>query len=299
MNKIQEQVSLKEHTSYKIGGKARYFVVAQSKKDVVDVLNWSKEHQQSLYILGRGSNILISDQGWDGLVIDLSGMTAVEWSTNQVVCECGVLLHTFVIEAVNRGVAGLEQLAGIPGSVGGAVIMNAGAFGQTISDHLVSVEGIDQSTAQLWKRSKADLDFGYRTSSLKNQDALILSARFTLPQGDQDALKAKVSAILEKRKAKQPIQHPSCGSVFKRPPGNYAGALIEQCGLKGYRIGSAQISEKHANFIINDAEATAENVRALIAHAQKRVFESSGVLLEPEVIFVGQFDTPLYAPPKQ
>jgi UDP-N-acetylmuramate dehydrogenase len=296
MKSIKKDVSLSDKTSYKIGGPARYYVSVQTEEDIRKALQWTSGNNQPVFILGKGTNILISDSGWHGLVIDLSGFTSITWDDAHVKCHCGLLLHTLVKESVDRGFTGMERLAGIPGSVGGALVMNAGAFEQNISDCLDIVKGIDCSNTTLWSRENREIDFGYRTSSLKKMNSVIVSASFTFKHRDPEKAETVYKEILKERTSKQPLDMLSCGSVFKRPEGMFAGELIEKCGLKGHTIGGAMVSAKHANFIVNTSNATASDARRLIAFVQERVFKKYKVLLEPEVVFVGEFDVPLYKP---
>ncbi len=207
----------------------------------------------------------------------------------------GALLSKTVMKTVTSGLSGMEDLAGIPGSIGGGVLMNAGAYGQTISDQLNSVTWYDIDRNQMHWTLKDELSFGYRTSSFKQKNAVILEASFKLIPGDATQLREKVLATQDKRRTSQPLNYPSCGSVFKRPEGNYAGALIEAAGLKGYRVGDAEVSVKHANFILNRGSATAEEIHSCISDVRRKVYENSGILLEPEVIFVGEFQTEMFA----
>ncbi len=296
MIQIEKNFPLKNRTSFRIGGPAEFYVRVNNEDEIKDMLGWARDNNHNVFILGKGSNILVSDTGWQGLVIDITGFSRITWNESTAVCQSGAMLHSLVKQSVERGFCGIEELAGIPGSIGGALVMNAGAFSQTVSDCLHSVSGIDQADTSIWKVMRDKIDFGYRSSSLKKRGSTILSAEFRFSNGNKEELKKVFSATLQKRSQKQPLDIPNCGSVFKRPPGNYAGALIEQCNLKGFRVGGATVSEKHANFIVNDKNATATDVRELIASIQKTVFETKGVLLEPEVLFVGEFDTTLYLP---
>ena len=297
--KLSQQVSLAALTSYTIGGNADYYALPTSIAEVQEVLSMVQEGNLPLFILGKGSNILVSDQGFKGVVLDTSSLTTLAFSDTSVTVGAGVLLTKLVTQSVNKGLAGLEELAGIPGSVGGGVLMNAGAYGREIAEHLSTVTWIDLKTNTLKTSTINELTFGYRTSSFRKSEALILEATWTLLPGKKEELIATVRSIQEKRKEKQPLKYPSCGSVFKRPPGNYAGALIEQAGLKGHTIGGAQISELHANFFINRGGATAQDVLNLISFATQEVFHNSGIHLESEVILVGDFTTPLWTPSKQ
>ena len=296
MNMIEQNVSLKDKTSFRIGGPAHFYVKVHTEKEIGDALKWANNNTKSVFILGKGSNILISDNGWPGLVLDVSEFSEISWDGTRALCQSGALLHTLVKESIDKGFAGIEKLAGIPGSVGGALIMNASAFKQAVSDCLVSVKGIECSSNKIWELKKDEIDFGYRTSSLKKMNTILLSAEFHFKAGDKSYVEATYSEILKRRNEKQPLDQPNCGSVFKNPEEHYAAELIEQCGLKGYCINEAMVSLKHANFIINPSNASASDVRKLIALIQEKVFQKCDVLLEPEVIFVGDFDVPLFKP---
>ena len=295
MLKIAENVRLAEKTSYRIGGPARYYSEPRSEGEVIESCRFAAEKGLPLFVLGNGSNVLISDAGFGGLVINLSKyFSALTWDKATAFVLSGYPLDDLADAAAEKGYAGIECLSGIPGTVGGAVVMNAGAFDVDVSKTLRSVRALRISTHTIETVSAGDLNFGYRTSALKDSGDVILSATFDFIPGDAAQIKSLRDDILAKRRSKQPVDSPSCGSVFKRPPNGFAGTLIESCDLKGFRIGRAEISEKHANFIINTGSAKAEDVRALIRHVQQTVFEKHGVLLEPEVIFMGEFKEPLY-----
>jgi UDP-N-acetylmuramate dehydrogenase len=297
MSNFSANVSLRDKTTFRIGGPAAWYIEPVSVDAVVAAIRFARENSLPILTIGKGSNLLVSDAGWPGLVINLSGgFQSLTWSGSEVRAQSGVMLETMVRESIDRGFSGLEELSGIPGTVGGAVIMNAGAFSTCIADTLVAAEYLDCVTLLVDTLPADKLGLGYRTSALKDENAIILSARFRLDAGDMQKSRDRRAEILEKRRAKQPLDLPNCGSVFKRPPGNFAGTLIEKAGLKGYRHGNVSISSKHANFIVNHGNGTAAEVRRLIVLAQKKVFEQEGVLLEPEVIFAGTFDEPLYTP---
>ena len=300
---IREHVPLAPLTTYRIGGPADRFAQPTSRIELVEALLYASDHALPHFVLGKGSNLLVSDSGYHGLIIDTSLLDTIEWSGNTVRCDAGALLHTLVRESVGRGFAGCQECAGIPGTIGGGLIMNAGAFSQTISDCCISAHVVNADGADEMELSASDISFGYRTSSLRDESRIVLDATFSFSRApDSAALAASFEDILKRRREKQPLDLPNCGSVFKRPPGNFAGTLIEQCGLKGFTAGGARISEKHANFIINTGNAntaTAEDVRTCIATAQQRVYEATGILLEPEVIPLGQFSVSLFTPSQE
>jgi UDP-N-acetylmuramate dehydrogenase len=297
MSNYFANVSLRDKTTFRIGGPATWYVEPDSVDAVAAAIGFAREKSLPVLAIGKGSNLLVSDAGWPGLVINLScNFQSLTWNGSEARAQGGVMLETLVRESIARGFSGLEELSGIPGTVGGAVIMNAGAFSTCIADRFVSADIVDIDSGNARSVSREDMQFGYRTSALAAENAVVVSVRLRLEQGSESTLRIARKDILEKRRAKQPLDLPNCGSVFKRPPGNYAGALIEKAGLKGYRHGDVSISSKHANFIVNHGKGTAAEVRHCIALAQKKVYEQEGILLEPEVIFAGVFDEPLYTP---
>ena len=284
---------LAKHTTYKIGGPAEVYARPSTLEGVRKLLQIATEAAVPVFVIGEGSNLLVSDAGVRGVVLDLqdaAGQLVIRGEEVEV--GAGLPLQQMVETTARAGLAGLENLAGIPGTVGGAVVMNAGAFGTEFFD-LVSDIDVMTSNGEVQTIQREQLDVGYRRGYVP-ADGVILAARLRLRQGKREVLEKRVREILARREAKQPLEYPSCGSVFKRPPGDYAGRLIEACGCKGLRIGNAQVSEKHANFIINLGGATAEDVLAVIREVRRRVADRFGVLLEPEVRFVG-FDQPVAA----
>ncbi len=275
---------LGKYTSMRVGGPADFYLEPVDKDDLVSVISYLRERSIPFLMLGRGSNMLVSDEGVRGVVINIeSGLSDVRMEGDLVVAEAGVKLTKFVDFCIQRGFAGVEMLAGIPGTLGGAVVMNAGAHGGEISDHLVDVEVFSKATVQRIK--KADAGFAYRTSRFAGD--IVLRASFRLPKGEKEELIKRRSEYLRQRNLTQPTALPNSGSMFKNPIGNFAAKLIEQAGLKGKRVGGAQISEKHANFIVNLGSATAADVMTLIDLAQRTVHQNAGILLEVEVKLVG------------
>ena len=280
---------LASYTSYKIGGPTTVWVAPRTESDVGRVLSAIQADNVPLFILGHGSNVLISDEGWQGVTLYL-GQNLSGWSfkgkSAQVLA--GTRLTEFIQAAVERGLEGMELMAGIPGGVGGALQMNAGAFGQEIESTTISVKGFRFDGTD-FQAERDKLRFGYRQApDLKN--VVITSAGFQFTREDAATLITRMADILALRAKKQPLNAPSCGSVFKRPKGYYAGALIEEAGLKGERIGGATVSRKHSGFILNDASATSADVYALIRRIEGRVLERFGVKLEREVKLIGEFD---------
>ncbi len=285
--KFKKNVNLSEHTSFKIGGSAEIFVMPESKKALVNTVKSALEHGVNYFILGKGSNILVSDLGIEGAVIDTSKLNKIERNDNIITCECGVSLIRLCNYAAENSLKGLEFAFGIPGSVGGAMIMNAGAYGGEISAVAKSAECLDNSGNNI-NLELSPSDFSYRSSIFKKKDLIVLSASFSLEKGDSECIRTSMNEFIKRRKEKQPLEYPSAGSTFKRPEGYFAGALIEKNGFKGFSVGGAQVSEKHAGFIINKNRATEKDVSALIKIIQEKVLKNDGVLLEPEVIKVGR-----------
>jgi UDP-N-acetylmuramate dehydrogenase len=298
---ILERVPLNDKNTYCIGGQARYFGIPGDERELSTMIAWADDAGLPVFLLGKGSNVLISDEGWSGLVMQLPASAIAAppvWHENNIEVGGGIALNNVVKEVADHGYRGMEELAGIPGTVGGAVMMNAGAYSSCIADTLTAVTCFIRKTYRTVTMQAADLLLGYRTSAIKLSGDIVLTARFSFIKTDEPSvIAAHRKKILELRKSKQPLEYPNCGSVFKRPPGTYAGTLIEQCGLKGVRCGDAEVSQKHANFIINTGAARADDVRHLICTVQRKVYEACGILLEPEVIFVGTFEEELYVPP--
>ena len=282
-----ENEPLSRHSSFRIGGPCALFVTPESADSLRDAYNEAKSEGIRTYILGKGSNILFADEGFDGVIISTEKLTSVTVSGNTLTADAGASFTHIAAVARDAGLSGLEFAYGIPGSVGGAVFMNAGAYGGQVSDCLESSSCFDPENDRIIYTEGADHDFGYRSSIYKkNPERVILSATFELKNGDKEEIRAYMEDIMGRRRDKQPLEYPSAGSVFKRPEGYFAGQLIEEQGLKGCTIGGAQVSEKHAGFIINRGGATAKDVLDLIAHIQAKVKEAHGVMLECEVIFV-------------
>ena len=290
-------ISLRDKTSFRIGGPARLYCAPEGMDDILDSCAAARVRGDRVFVLGRGTNVLVSDTGFSGLVVDVSSAwTGVQWTGECAVAKSGTVLHALVKDAVERGLGGLEKLAGIPGSVGGAVVMNAGAFGQSVSDCLRSVRFIDLLSAAVHSADASAVAASYRSTRFASANELILEATFCFAKDLAGEARRAFDEVLAKRKSRHPLDLPNCGSVFKNPPGETAGRLIEQAGLKGATRGGAEVSQKHANFIVNRGNASAADVRSLIVHVQKSVYEKTGVLLEPEVVFVGEFEEPLFAP---
>ncbi|MBQ6901477.1 MAG: UDP-N-acetylmuramate dehydrogenase [Oscillospiraceae bacterium] len=281
---VSENELMSNHTTFKIGGPARLFLDAYSSDAALRCLDTLNTHGISPFILGKGSNLLVSDTGLNGVVLKLS-CNKVTVSGEHIYAEAGALLSSVASVAHKNSLGGFEFAHGIPGTVGGAVVMNAGAYGGEIAQ--VLTESTYVSDGKVFTVANSSHNFGYRTSIYKkNPGFTVISAEFKLFKGKQDSIAFKMRELSEKRRDKQPLEYPSAGSVFKRPEGNFAGALIEQCGLKGFRIGGAEVSEKHAGFIINIGGATCDDVKRLIEHIQSVVLNRTGISLECEICFI-------------
>lgn len=278
---------MRAHTTFKIGGEADIFIIPASPAALIYAVKKCNELEIPYFILGNGSNLLVSDGGIEGAVISLSGINGISSDGEKITCGAGAMLSSVCLKALSLSLTGLEFAYGIPGTAGGALYMNAGAYGGQMADVIESAECLTAS-GEIKTLKKEDMRLGYRSSVFKNGGLIIISLTFALKKGDKAEIKAEMDDLLNRRKQKQPLEYPSAGSTFKRPEGYFAGALIEKNGLKGLTVGGAQVSEKHAGFVINRGGATAADVKALIGKIQKKVFENDGVMLEPEVIFKGR-----------
>lgn len=288
LGEVVTNFPLKEHTTFKIGGVADLYVCPNNLMELINTLSILKENNVPYFLLGAGSNLLISDKGLRGAVIKLGdGFDYAHARGDYILAGAGVSLAKLASEAKNAELTGLEFASGIPGSLGGALFMNAGAYGGEMKDVVTEVSFID-SKGTVKTIPCSECDFGYRKSIFSKGDKIIISAKFTLKKGNREEISAKMRELNGKRKEKQPLEYPSAGSTFKRPEGHFAGSLIEQAGLKGYTLGGAQVSEKHAGFIINTGNATAKDVCELIEYVKNTVFEKFGVQLEPEVKITGE-----------
>lgn len=286
---IRENVILSPYISFKVGGPARYFCEPGTPEEFSEALAWAKQQGLQIFILGKGTNLVFSDLGFAGLIIYTGkSFHHIDWDGNRVRAQSGALLQTVVSQAVGRGLAGIQNLAGIPGTMGGGTYINAGAFGQELKEVIVNVISTTMD-GHLVKRSNAECGFAYRHSRFFDFGEIILETELELIPGEKEALQAEMRETLLKRKDKQPLHLPNAGSMFKRPPGQYAGVLIEQAGLKGLRLGGAMISEKHANFTVNAGGATAQDIFDLSEDVIRKVRQNSGTTLEREVIFIGEF----------
>ena len=287
--------SMGKHTSFRIGGEAEIMAFPKNTDELAEILKISRLLDCKCRILGAGTNVLAPDEGVEGIVICLKdGLNDIKLlENNRFQVFSGVTMTRAAVFAANAGLSGMEFAHGIPGTVGGGVYMNAGAYGGEMKDVLHSVTAMDmEGNTHVYTRE--ELALGYRHSALMHTGHIVTSATVVLRPGDSDTIRTAMREFIQRRRQKQPIHLPSCGSTFKRPEGHFAGTLIEGCGLKGFRIGGASVSELHAGFLVNDGEGTAADYLALIAHVQKTVFDKHGVRLEPEVRILGE-EAPLTA----
>ncbi len=283
-----ENESMKKHTTFKTGGNADFWVMPKSIDEVKSIFSFCKENSIPLTLFGKGSNVVVSDNGIEGVVLSTALLDKIELTDSTTVfSQAGAVLTNLCLFALKNELSGLEFAYGIPGSVGGAVFMNAGAYGGEIKDSIISATVLTKD-GEIKTISKNDMRLGYRTSIFKTDSSVVLSAEFSLSKAEPTEIKAKMDDFMQRRRQKQPLEFGSAGSTFKRPEGYFAGALIEDANLKGYMVGDAQVSEKHAGFVINKGNAKSADVLALIKHIQNTVFKKSGVHLEPEVIFIGR-----------
>ena len=281
---IIENEPLKNHTTFRIGGNARYFISPACAEEIIFILDEAEKYGIKTFVIGNGSNLLINDSGFDGAVIYIGEkMSKIELCTDGTVkAQSGALLVRVCRFALENSLSKMERLYGIPGSVGGCLFMNAGAYGSEMKDVVISAEYID-SDKKIRSVSAEDMALSYRHSMFSDENFIITSVTFRLEKADRDLIKSEMDLYMNKRKEKQPLEYPSAGSVFKRPEGYFAAALIEECSLKGRRVGDAAVSEKHSGFIINLGYATQKDVLSLIEICRDTVFEKTGVKLETEI----------------
>ncbi|ANX00016.1 UDP-N-acetylenolpyruvoylglucosamine reductase [Thermoclostridium stercorarium subsp. thermolacticum DSM 2910] len=280
-------VPMKEHTSMRVGGKAKMMLLPSGVEEIRDVIKYLNENNVPYYVIGNGTNLIVHDTGYDGVIIKLSdnfSSTSVE--EDIITAKSGAPLVLVSNLACDHSLSGLEFAAGIPGTVGGAVTMNAGAYDGEMKDVVLEVTCLDKD-ANLVHLCAEELQFGYRTSRIQTESLIVLEVKMRLSGGNRDEIRDKMRELNRRRREKQPLNFPSAGSIFKRPEGYYAGKLIEEAGLRGFQIGGARVSDKHCGFIINTGTATAADVIELIEFIKKRVFETSGVMLQQEVKILG------------
>lgn len=286
---ILEEEPMKKHTTFRIGGPAEYLILPQTTEEIADVIKLCRQEEIPWYIVGNGSNLLVADEGVRGVVIQLlRNFNQIQVEGCQIRMQAGAQNAAVAKRALDASLTGFEFAAGIPGTIGGAVVMNAGAYGGEMKDILKEVTVLDPN-GMIRTIPAEELELGYRTSIIARKGYVVLEAVIVLKTGDPKEIKAAMDELKEKRVTKQPLEYPSAGSTFKRPEGYFAGKLIMDAGLRGFSVGGAQISEKHCGFVINKGNATAKDVTELMDETKKIVMEKFGVALEPEVKRLGQF----------
>lgn len=280
---------MKKHTTFRVGGNADYFVMPQNASEIKAIVELCKTVEMPFYILGNGSNLLVSDAGYRGVIIQIyKEIDHIEVIGETVKVQAGALLSRVGNAALENELTGFEFAAGIPGTVGGAVVMNAGAYGGEMKDIIVSATVLTQE-GEIVTLNKEELELGYRTSVIAKNGYIVLEAEYKLQKGDKEAIRARMDELKVQRVTKQPLEYPSAGSTFKRPEGYFAGKLIQDAGLRGFQVGGAQVSEKHCGFVINKDQAKAADVMELMRQVSEKVMQEFGVKLEPEVKTLGEF----------
>lgn len=288
-DRVFTEEAMSQHTTFKIGGPADYFLMPDKGEDVGRVIKICKEKEIPYFILGNGSNLLVGDGGYRGAVIQIyRNMSSVTVEGNEITAQAGALLSAVAAAAKNASLTGFEFAGGIPGTIGGAVVMNAGAYGGEMKDVLTEVT-VMNAEGDIFTLPTEELELGYRTSIIKTVGYIVLEAKIRLKEGDPEVIRETMKDLTIRRTTKQPLEYPSAGSTFKRPEGYFAGKLIMDSGLAGYQVGGAQVSEKHCGFVINAGDATARDVRTLMDNVRDIVYKKYGVTLEPEVKFLGEF----------
>ncbi len=278
---------MKDHTTFKVGGSADIFVTARTTKEATDIVRLLLANDIRYTVIGNGSNLLVSDKGYRGCIVCM-GADDISVNGTKIKASAGAMLARVAKTAYDNALTGLEAASGIPGSVGGAIVMNAGAYGFEMKDVTTRVTLFDAVKQETFVLPGEEMHFGYRTSIVKEHAYIVLEAEFELENGDPVMIKEKMDELAAARRSKQPLEYPSAGSTFKRPEGNFAGKLIEEAGLKGFKRGGAMVSDKHSGFVINAGGATASDVIDLIRCVRKKVYEQSKVMLEPEVVILGE-----------
>lgn len=280
---------MKNHTTFRIGGPADALALPKTEEEAAEIVRFCHEHAQPYYVIGNGSNLLVSDEGYRGLVLQLyRNFNEIRVEQETLTVQSGAMLAAIARTAWQHGLTGLEFASGIPGTIGGAVVMNAGAYGGEIRDVLREVTVLTRE-GEVRRVPADELELGYRTSIIPKKGWIVLGAVLQLKKGDPEQIRARMEELKEQRITKQPLDLPSAGSTFKRPEGYFAGKLIMDAGLRGFAVGGAQVSEKHCGFVVNRGDATAEDVWTLICEVRRRVKEAFGVELEPEVKLLGSF----------
>ena len=280
---------MSRHTTFKIGGEAECMLLIEQEEELIKLIPYLNQIEQNYFILGNGSNLLVGDKGYRGIIIKLGeGMNRITVEENCIHAQAGALLSQVAAAARDAGLSGLEFAAGIPGTVGGGVVMNAGAYDSEMQQITESVKVMDKE-GKILILDNDTMEFGYRSSIIKNRPFIVLEVILRMKPGAKEEIQKTMDELMEKRRSKQPLNYPSAGSTFKRPEGYFAGKLIMDAGMRGYRIGGAQVADKHCGFVVNMGNASAADVKEVIEEVQERVKERFHVSLEPEVIFLGDF----------
>ena len=280
---------MKDYTTFRVGGEAGCMILIQSEEELAKLISYLNRVEQEYFILGNGSNLLVGDKGYRGIVLKFDGpMEQIAVEGMRVSAKAGALLSQVAVAAREHGLSGLEFAAGIPGSIGGGVVMNAGAYDGEMKQVVEAVRVMDRD-GQIATLDNDTMEFGYRTSTIRNRAFIVLEVIMRLAEGDREQIGAKMEELAALRRSKQPLEYPSAGSTFKRPKGYYAGKLIMEAGMRGYRIGGAQVANKHCGFVVNTGNATAADIREVIEEVQERVKDRFHVTLEPEIVFLGDF----------
>ncbi len=288
-DKIKKNEPMEKHTTFRVGGPADYFLVPENGTEIADIIRLCRKEGVPYYVIGNGSNLLVGDKGYRGAVIQIfKSMSRILIEDDVITAQAGASLAQIAGAAMEASLAGFEFASGIPGTLGGAVVMNAGAYGGEMKDVLISAEvlGRDGSIKNV---TAGELELGYRRSIIPEEGYIVLGAQMKLRRGKQEEIRGRMEELRGKRLEKQPLEYPSAGSTFKRPEGYFAGKLIQDAGLKGFRVGGAQVSEKHSGFVINTGDACAAEIQELIRQVTAAVKEKTGVTLEPEVRRIGEF----------
>jgi len=286
--KVKKNVPLKEYTTFNVGGPADIFLIPQNEDSLRELTKIINKVDKRHFVLGKGSNIIVGDKGYRGIIIYTGHLNEISVKGNKILAQSGATLKDIAEVAKENSLTGFEFASGIPGSLGGAVFMNAGAYGGEMNDVIKEVSAFDENGHKV-VLSKNKLKLSYRNSIFQDNNYIIFDALLKLQKGKKDKIIAKMNELNQKRENKQPLEYPSAGSSFKRPEGHYTGPLIEKADMKGYQIGGAQVSKKHAGFIVNKGNATAKDIVTLIQKIQKEVYKISGVKLKPEPKFLGEF----------
>lgn len=280
---------MKKHTTFRVGGNADYFVTPRNADEIKKIIALCRKNDIAYYVLGNGSNLLVSDKGYRGVIIQVyKEMNQIQVLGEKVKAQAGALLSKVGSAALESSLRGFEFASGIPGTVGGAVVMNAGAYGGEMKDILANVTVLDQE-GEIKVLTNEELELGYRTSIVARKQYIVLEAEFELQKGNKEEIRSRMDELKTQRVTKQPLEYPSAGSTFKRPEGYFAGKLIQDAGLRGFQVGGAQVSEKHCGFVINKDEATARDIVELMQQVSDKVWQEFGVKLEPEVKRLGEF----------